>query len=353
MTGQLNGQTKTYASSLLYAPHGPVESLSVGGLWEQTCFNARPQTTVIRVGVASIGSKNLALDPQNNTMVEHRAYDVSSYEKSKIDSRNAAQNGGVNKGENCGQQVHKVQNQKVSRHHPVRLQRMRVSGIGCSLYVSVRSEICNKKQNQPCALSASHTPSFAYDSTWERNRRIVIASMNPKQPPAAMSAGPWESELTSRLAQQFGARISEFLMYLGQNFLIAAPDAAIELLEFLKVDEDFDYLVDLTAVDYPERENRFELIYTLYSFASNERIRVKTRVSEGQKPQTATGVYPSANWLEREVFDMFGIDFAGHPDMRRMLLPDDWRGHPLRKDYGILQMDNQWVKDNLGIESGQ
>ena len=177
--------------------------------------------------------------------------------------------------------------------------------------------------------------------------------MNPKQPLGPMSASPWESDLTSRLAERFGPSISEFSTYLGQNFIVAAPQIAIDVLEFLKGDERFDYLVDLTAVDYPQRENRFELIYILYSFAANDRVRMKTRISEGQKPQTATPVFPGANWLEREVFDMFGIDFAGHPDMRRMLLPEDWRGHPLRKDYPILGMDNQWVRENLGIESGQ
>jgi NADH-quinone oxidoreductase subunit C len=177
--------------------------------------------------------------------------------------------------------------------------------------------------------------------------------MNPKQPPAEMSTSPWESELTVRLANRFGSRISEFAAYLGQNFLIAAPEAVIPILEYLKIEEHFDYLTDLSAVDYPNRAERFELIYILYSFSTNQRVRVKTRISDTHKLQTATGVYLSANWLEREVFDMFGIDFAGHPDMRRILLPDDWRGHPLRKDYAILQMDNQWVQENLGIESGQ
>jgi NADH-quinone oxidoreductase subunit C len=177
--------------------------------------------------------------------------------------------------------------------------------------------------------------------------------MNPKQPPAAMSTTPWEGELPGRLSQVFGAAISEFLTYLGQNFLIAVPDHIIPILEYLRREEGFDYLVDLTAVDYPKREDRFELVYVLYSFSSNQRVRVKTRISEAYKPQTATSVYATSNWLEREVFDMFGIEFTGHPDMRRILLPDDWRGFPLRKDYHILQMDNQWVQENLGIESGQ
>jgi NADH-quinone oxidoreductase subunit C len=91
----------------------------------------------------------------------------------------------------------------------------------------------------------------------------------------------------------------------------------------------------------------------LYSFSRNERIRVKTRIKEGQKPQSVVGVHLTANWLEREVYDMFGIEFQGHPDLRRILMPDEWEGHPLRKDYDILQMDNRWVQENLGIESGQ
>ena len=111
--------------------------------------------------------------------------------------------------------------------------------------------------------------------------------------------------------------------------------------------------VDLTAVDWLKREERFEIVYVLYSFSRNERIRVKTRIKEGEKPQTVSDVHLTANWLEREVYDMFGIEFAGHPDLRRILMPDEWLGYPLRKDYHILNMDNRWVQENLGIESGQ
>jgi NADH-quinone oxidoreductase subunit C len=134
---------------------------------------------------------------------------------------------------------------------------------------------------------------------------------------------------------------------------VARPEAVIPILDFLRDEAGFDYLVDVTAVDYPQREERFDLIYVLYSFARNERIRIKTRIREGYQPETATSVFVGANWLEREVYDMFGIRFAHHPDMKRILLPDDWQGHPLRKDYGIIEMDNRWVKDNLGIDSGQ
>jgi len=95
------------------------------------------------------------------------------------------------------------------------------------------------------------------------------------------------------------------------------------------------------------------VILNLYSFAKNERLRIKAHAADGEKVPSLVEVWIAANWLEREVFDMFGIKFDGHPDMKRILLPDDWKGHPLRKDYGILQQDNEWVQINLGIESGQ
>ncbi len=171
--------------------------------------------------------------------------------------------------------------------------------------------------------------------------------------PATMAATPWEGELPSRLKEQFGDQILECSTYLGQNFAIVKPAAAAPVLDYLKLEEEFDYLVDVTAVDYPERAERFDLFYIVYSFARNERIRIKTRIPLGYKPESAVGVHLTANWLEREVFDMFGIEFANHPDMRRILLPDEWQGHPLRKDYSIIGMDNRWVKENLGIDSGQ
>ena len=171
--------------------------------------------------------------------------------------------------------------------------------------------------------------------------------------PASMAATPWESELTRRLAEQYPDQITEFSTYLGQSFLVAKPAAVVLIVEFLKLEADFDYLADLTAVDYPKRPERFDLVYVLYSFARNERIRIKTRIADGEKIESVVGVHLTANWLEREIYDMFGIEFANHPDLKRILMPDGWEGHPLRKDYGILQMDNRWVKENLGIESGQ
>src|SRR5438094_5398884 len=175
----------------------------------------------------------------------------------------------------------------------------------------------------------------------------------PPKPPAPMASTPWEGALPAQLKERFGGDIVECASYLGQNFLVVKSDAVIPVIEHLKLEADFDYLVDITAVDYPKRAERFDLVYILYSFARNERIRIKTAIADGFKPATATTVHATSNWLEREVFDMFGIQFAGHPDMRRILLPEEWSGYPLRKDYGIIQQDDRWVQENLGIESGQ
>jgi NADH-quinone oxidoreductase subunit C len=135
--------------------------------------------------------------------------------------------------------------------------------------------------------------------------------------------------------------------------VVVKPDSAVPVVEYLKLEADFDYLVDITAVDWPKRAERFDVVYIIYSFARNERVRIKTCIADGYKPETAVPVHLTANWLEREVFDMFGIEFDGHPDMRRILLPEEWQGYPLRKDYGILQQDDRWVRENLNIESGQ
>jgi len=175
--------------------------------------------------------------------------------------------------------------------------------------------------------------------------------------PPAKPAGPvsisWDSPMVGRLKGQYGSGIREANTYLGQNYMVVEPSIVSELLRILRDREQFDYCVDITAVHYPEREKQFDLIWILYSFAKNERIRVKTMIADGESVPSATPLWATANWLEREVFDMFGIRFDGHPDLKRILLPDGWKGHPLRKDYGIIQQDQEWVQANLGIESGQ
>ena len=174
-----------------------------------------------------------------------------------------------------------------------------------------------------------------------------------KEVPTVMEVSPWEGPLVDSLKERFGDQIKEFSTYRDQSFLIAESSAVVPIIEFLKLEQDFDYLVDVTAVDYPKRENRFDLIWILYSFARNTRIRVKAQAGEGDSPATVTSAYQTANWLEREVFDMFGITFDGHPNMTRILLPDEWQGYPLRKEHSIIQQDEDWVRENLHIESAQ
>jgi NADH-quinone oxidoreductase subunit C len=175
----------------------------------------------------------------------------------------------------------------------------------------------------------------------------------PAAPAKAVPAPtPWDSPMIAKLKGDYGSGI-EPLTYLGQNYMVVDRSLIPELLQVLRNDEQFDYCVDITAVHYPKRDKQFDVVWVLYSFPRNERIRVKTQIADGETLPTSVPIWVTANWLEREVFDMFGIKFDGHPDMKRILLPDGWKGHPLRKDYGIIQQDNEWVQINLGIESGQ
>jgi NADH-quinone oxidoreductase subunit C len=170
--------------------------------------------------------------------------------------------------------------------------------------------------------------------------------------PAAPVPMPWDSPMVAKFKRQYGSGV-EPLTHLGQNYMVVDRSLIPEILQILHNEEQFDYCVDLTAVHYPQREKQFDVVWVLYSFSRNERIRVTTRIADGETLPSSVPIWATTNWLEREVFDMFGIKFDGHPDMKRILLPDGWKGHPLRKDYGILQQDNEWVQINLGIESGQ
>ena len=174
-----------------------------------------------------------------------------------------------------------------------------------------------------------------------------------KKAPAVMEVSPWEGPLADALKERFGEQVKEFSSFRSQNFLAAELGGVLPIIEYLKLEQGFDYLVDITAVDYPRNEERFEVIWILYSFPRNERVRIKAQVAEGESVPTAVNAHLAADWLEREVFDMFGIAFEGHPNMKRILLPDEWQGHPLRKDYSILQQDQDWVRENLHIESAR
>ncbi len=121
----------------------------------------------------------------------------------------------------------------------------------------------------------------------------------------------------------------------GELNMDIAPSNIEDFVEFLKADRNcrFSSLVDITAVDYPGREKQFDVIYHFLSMYRNQRIRLRVAVRADEMVHSITNVHPSANWFEREVFDMFGILFTGHPDLRRILTDYGFRGHPLRKDF--------------------
>ena len=174
------------------------------------------------------------------------------------------------------------------------------------------------------------------------------------QSPTPMQSAQWEGALPVRLGTILEALDLRFRTYLGQNWIeVPTLPHPFILIDCLKRHERFDMLTDLTAVDYPKDEKRFEVVDTLYSFARNEYVRVKSRVHASGDFPSVVPLFIGANWLEREVFDMFGVRFAGHPDLKRILLPDEWQGHPLLKENSITAMDNDWVQKNLGIDSGQ
>ncbi len=124
--------------------------------------------------------------------------------------------------------------------------------------------------------------------------------------------------------------------YRGQAILEIASAQIVEVCRFLRDREQFSRLSGLTAVDWYPTEPRFEIVYFLHSLERNERLRLKCRVPSGAAEiDSVTGVWPGANWYEREVFDLFGVAFRNHPDLRRIMMPEDWEGYPLRKDYAV------------------
>jgi NADH-quinone oxidoreductase subunit C len=134
-----------------------------------------------------------------------------------------------------------------------------------------------------------------------------------------------------------GDAVEEVVFFAGEVTARVKADRLLEVCRFLHEDPrtKMDLLSDLCAADYPEDEERFEILYHMYSIPHGHRIRIKTRTAEGKSVPTVSGIWATANWHEREAYDLFGIDFAGHPDLTRILMPDDWNGHPLRKEYPL------------------
>ncbi|HKE57291.1 MAG TPA: NADH-quinone oxidoreductase subunit C [Pyrinomonadaceae bacterium] len=177
----------------------------------------------------------------------------------------------------------------------------------------------------------------------------------PKPPVKKKEEGPKPTDagnhpLVQKLRAKFGESVGDASEFIGQLSVNIRREKIVQVCEFLRQDEEtpFAYLSDLTCVHFPDRKDApFEIVYNLYSIEANERIRLKVATTEQMGVYSVTGVWPAANWLEREVFDLFGVRFANHPDLRRLLLPPDWEGYPLRKDFPLEFVENAWTEEHL------
>jgi NADH-quinone oxidoreductase subunit C len=171
-----------------------------------------------------------------------------------------------------------------------------------------------------------------------------------KKEEGAKPADASDNALVKKLKAKFAGAVLEAVEFIGQISIRIEPSRIVEVCNFLRDDADtkFNYLSDLTCVHYPMGPERpLEIVYNLYSISRNERVRLKVAIAEGAGVDSVTDIWPSANWMEREVYDLFGVGFRNHPDLRRILLPPDWEGHPLRKDYPLEFIENAWTKRHL------
>jgi NADH-quinone oxidoreductase subunit C len=174
----------------------------------------------------------------------------------------------------------------------------------------------------------------------------------PTEPPPP--AGTELPAFITTLQSAVPGSVTYISLYLGDWTIVVPATRLLEAARHLRdaADAAFNFCSDVTATDWPSRaEGRFDVIYCLYSTRHRHRVRVKLKVAEHEPVASVTGLWPAANWLEREVYDMFGVNITGHPDRRRILMPDDWQGFPQRKDYplegpGELLMENpiDWLK---------
>ncbi|MEE9555324.1 MAG: NADH-quinone oxidoreductase subunit C [candidate division Zixibacteria bacterium] len=146
------------------------------------------------------------------------------------------------------------------------------------------------------------------------------------------------SVVEEKLKKEYSDKILELFSFKGDVNIVVKPGDIQEICRFLKTEPDlkFNFLSCITAADYlGQRDIRFEVVYVLFSIPNHYRVIVKTRVDEGQEIPTLTSLWSTADWQEREVYDMFGIGFSGHPDLKRILMDDDWIGYPQRKDFPL------------------
>jgi len=182
----------------------------------------------------------------------------------------------------------------------------------------------------------------------------AAAPAAPKPPVKKKDEGPKPVDasnhpLVEKLRESLGDAVLEASEFLGQLSIAISRERIVQACLALCDDEEmpFNYLSDLTCVHYPDnRSAPFQVVYNLYSISKNERVRLNVDTN-GEGVDSVTSVWPTADWPEREVYDLFGVVFHNHPDLRRILLPPDWDGHPLRKDYPLEFIENRWTENHL------
>lgn len=151
-----------------------------------------------------------------------------------------------------------------------------------------------------------------------------------------------------RLKAQFGGTVLAVSEFRGETTVVVNKEEIVAVCAYLKKELGYNFLTDLCAIDYLGQAPRFMMVYQLYNIGTHQRLRIKAAVEESDaRIDTVSSVWATANWLERECFDLMGIVFNNHPDPRRILMPDDWVGHPLRKDYPVQGPDREPYQGRL------
>ncbi len=160
-------------------------------------------------------------------------------------------------------------------------------------------------------------------------------------------------QVLEKLKAKFGDAVVESVDFRGDLTVVVTLDKLHDVLRHLHDDTElhYDHLSDVVGIDRMPREPRFEVVYVLHSMDDFRRLLVKVRVAEGEMVPTVTDIWNSANWPEREVYDLLGIGFSGHPDLRRIFMWDDFEGHPLRKDFPLRgkDFDKTWDPDTIRV----
>ena len=223
---------------------------------------------------------------------------------------------------------------------------------------------------KPVAPAAAPTSAPAGATAGKPSAPVAPKPAAPAKPPAAAAhdtkpappsgptdppppAGTETPAFIAALQAGVPGGVTQLSFYVGDWTVIVPATKLLDVCRFLREtpEADFDFCSDVTASDWPARPQRFDVVYCLYSTRHRRRVRLKVRAAEAEAVPSVSGIWPAANWLEREVYDLFGVNFTGHPNRKRILMPDDWQGHPQRKDYplegpGELLMENplDWLK---------